>query len=141
MFMYVCWDPKSIDDQTWDFYDMQFLVIQEAHGPHHSPEKPVQINKHICWKLWLNHNIDLEIRKTMILFIIKWSLFEKPWVPFTQGCFVPSLVEIGPLVFEKKMKMWNVYKHTTDNRRTEKLTWVFSSEELIKYIDIKDTLF
>ena len=29
-----------------------------------------------------------------------------------QGCFVPTLVEIGPVVLEKK-KMWNVYDKTT----------------------------
>ena len=26
---------------------------QKAHGPHHSPEKPVQINEYIWGKLWL----------------------------------------------------------------------------------------
>ena len=25
------------------------------------------------------------------------------WIPITQGCFVPSLVEIGPVVLEKKI--------------------------------------
>ena len=33
--------------------------------------------------------------------------------PFTQECFVPSLVEIGPVVLEK-MKMWKVY-NANDN--------------------------
>ena len=33
---------------------------------------------------------------------INWSLFVKPWVSFTQGCFVPRWVEIGPAVPEKK---------------------------------------
>ena len=43
------------------------------------------------------------------------SSFEQTWIPFTQGCFVPSLVEIGPVVpvvLEKKMKMWKVYRQT-----------------------------
>ena len=31
-------------------------------------------------------------------FIMKWSLFVKPWVPFTQGCLKASLVEIDPMV-------------------------------------------
>ena len=30
------------------------------------------------------------------------SSFEETWIPFTQGCFVPSLVEIGSVVLEKK---------------------------------------
>ena len=38
--------------------------------------------------------------------------FELTWIPFTQGCFVPSLVEIGPVVLEKRMKMWKVYRQT-----------------------------
>ena len=33
---------------------------------------------------------------------IKWSLFVNHWISFTQGFFMPSLVEIGPVVFEKK---------------------------------------
>ena len=64
--------------------------------------------------------------------------FEQTWIPFTQGYFVPSLVEIGPVVLEKKMKMWKVYRRTdgqtdrqtTDDRWSEKLTWAFSSGEL-----------
>ena len=71
--------------------------------------------------------------------------FEMGWVlhlnkldsPFTQGCIVTSLVENGPVVLEKKMKMWKVYRQTdgrtdrrTDDRWSEKLTWAFSSGEL-----------
>ena len=51
--------------------------------------------------------------------------FQQTWIPFTQGYFVPSLVEIGPVVLEKKIKMWKVYRQTdgwtdgrTDRRRT-----------------------
>ena len=29
--------------------------------------------------------------------------FEQTWIPFTQGCFVPSLVEIGSVVLQKKI--------------------------------------
>ena len=29
------------------------------------------------------------------------SSFKQTWIPFTQGCFVPRLVEIGPVVLEK----------------------------------------
>ena len=55
--------------------------------------------------------------------------FEK--IPFTQGCFVPSLFEIGPMVLEEKMKMWKVYRQigrrtdekSTDHRWLEKLPW------------------
>ena len=76
------------------------MYQQEAHGPHRSPEKTVQINKHI----WLHHNVNKEKKKTLLT---SWkfigSSFERTWIPFTQGCFVLSLVEIGPLVLEKKI--------------------------------------
>ena len=50
-----------------------------------------------------------------------WSpSFEQTWFPFTQGCFVPSLVEIGPVVLEKKMKMWKVYRQK--DRQTDRQT-------------------
>ena len=43
-------------------------------------------------------------------------LFEQTWAPFTQGCFVPRLVEIGPVVLGKNRQM--------DDERPENLTWV-----------------
>ena len=37
------------------FHVHVYVVIkQEAHGPHRSPEKTVQVNKDI----WLYHNVD-----------------------------------------------------------------------------------
>ena len=57
-------------------------------------------------------------------------------------CFVPSLVEIGPVVLEKKLKMLKVNRRTDrqtdrrmdrqrmDNSSSQKLTWAFSSGEL-----------
>ena len=39
---------------------------------------------------------------------------------FTQGWLVLSLVEIGPVVLEKKMKMWKVYDNNKDDDNNEK---------------------
>ena len=41
--------------------------------------------------------------------------FEQTWVLITQGCFMPSLVEISPVVLVKTMKMWKVSDN--DNRK------------------------
>ena len=49
------------------------------------------------------------------------SSFDQTWIPFTQGCFVPSLVEIGLVVLEKKMKMWKVYQQTDGQQAIKKL--------------------
>ena len=63
--------------------------------------------------------------------IVPWMLCpstEQTWIPFTQRCFVPSLVENGPVVLENKMKMWKVYRQTDgqkDKRQSEKLNWAF----------------
>ena len=37
------------------------------------------------------------------------------WIPFTQVCFVLSLVEIGPMVLEKKKKIWKVFNDDDNN--------------------------
>ena len=37
------------------------------------------------------------------------------FIPCSQGCFVPSLVEIDPVVLEK-MKIWKVYWRTDDGQ-------------------------
>ena len=34
---------------------------------------------------------------------------------FTKGCFVLSLVEIGPVVMEKKIKIWKVYDNNDND--------------------------
>ena len=41
--------------------------------------------------------------------------FEQTRILITQECFVLSLVEIGPVVLEKKIKMWKVYDNNYDD--------------------------
>ena len=41
--------------------------------------------------------------------------FKQCWIHIIQECFVPSLIEIGPVVLEKKMKMWKVYNNDNDD--------------------------
>ena len=77
--------------------------------------------------LWLVH--EKKIFKDVPSFSPFWSLLGPLWVPapilsqtlcgFTWGCYIPSLVKIGPLVLEKKSKMWkvNASRRTTDDDR------------------------
>ena len=56
---------------------------------------------------------------------------DQTWIPFTQGCFVPSLVKIGPVVLEKKLKIGKVYRQTDglmDGQTDD--GWQMSSGEL-----------
>ena len=45
--------------------------------------------------------------------------FEENWIPYTQGCFVPSLVENGQVVLEKKSKLGKVYWRTDRQTQTD----------------------
>ena len=89
-------------------------------------------------KIFKNFNIILHFHYYLPFGKERGPAFEQTWIPSTKGCFVPSLVEIGLVVLEKKLKMWKVYRRTdrltTDNRRSEKLTRAFSSGELKRYI-------
>ena len=63
--------------------------------------------------------------------------------PFSQGCFVPSLVEIGPVTLENKMKMWKITDRRSDHRsdgqrddrRSKMLTWA----EIASYLTCQNT--
>ena len=70
------------------------------------------------------------VRQCSFRYFIIISLWKREWSPIwanlilprrtAQGCFVRSLVEIDSVVFEKKMKMWKVYRQTyrrTDDRQ------------------------
>ena len=53
---------------------------------------------------------------------INWST----WIPFTQGCFVPSLVEIGSVVLEKKIfNISSMYFHYFVIISSWKRAWPF----------------
>ena len=41
-------------------------------------------------------------KPSFTLWELNGSSFEKTWISFIQGCIVPSLVEIGPMVLEKR---------------------------------------
>ena len=67
-------------------------------------ESPLH-KKALC-QVW-SQKISLEHLTRMsknhyLLLEYKWFLFVKSWVPFTQGCFVLSLVVIDPLVLKKR---------------------------------------
>ena len=51
----------------------------------------------------------------MIISPWKSASYEQTWITFNQKCFVPSLVEIGPIVLENKMEMWKVYDKAIDS--------------------------
>ena len=90
-------------------YKKYTYIKQKANGPHCSPEKNSLIQ-------WTNMIIIMLIERRKNPLFSLWELngssFEQ-----AQGCIVPSLVEIGPVVLEKMMKMWKVYDNE-DRQRT-----------------------
>jgi hypothetical protein len=52
------------------------------------------------------------------------ALFERIWIPYTQGWFVPSLIEIGLLVLERKITgLLLLFLHYIPCRRAFPLIW------------------
>ena len=100
----------SFDTTQHGCYSELLKNKEEANGPHRSPEKPdtfAQSYDHIT-----SYHTFL---------ISEWSLFVKPWVSFTKGCFVTSLVEIGPVILEKKIFCFvNVFSLFHNNFPLEK---------------------
>ena len=109
---------KSVGRWKHDIHNSsEFHLRQEAHGPHRSPEQPVQINEYIRAKLWLHiiklaqkfrrrrfkfHECTFAILLLISPYVKRFCLFFlNKQILFTPGCFLPSLVEIGPLVLEK----------------------------------------
>ena len=77
----------------------------------------------LCVKFGWNspHGSEEESFKILLMYFCYFVLifgkgngpsFEEIWIPFSQKCFVPSLVDIRPMVFEKKMKIWKIYRQT-----------------------------
>ena len=90
----VCYSNESLLFYITTRSNSRPSVEQEANGPHRSPEKTVQIIKQI----WFN-NVDSENKEKTF-----WEFIgSSTWIPFTEGCFVPRLVEICPVVLEEKI--------------------------------------
>ena len=111
------WGPSF--EQTWIPFNQGYFV------PSLVKIGPVVLEKKIfksCQFFFINSQLSP-------LLVGRGPSFEQTWIPFNQEYFVPSLVEIGPVVLEKKMKMWKVYRQMdgqtdrqtdgrTDRRRT-----------------------
>ena len=63
--------------------------------------------------------------------------FDQNKIPFTQGSYVPSLVDIGPVILEKKMKMWKNYRQTIGRQAIRKghlsfkLMWTETAKKVV----------
>ena len=70
-------------------------------------------------------------RNFVIISSLKSSLllFQQIWIPLSQECFVLCLVEIGPFVLEKKMKMSIVYRQT-DRQKDDGSQAIRKADEL-----------
>ena len=94
---------------------------------------PVPIYENICAKLWLCPKIKRK-KSSSPCWELNGPLSINNWIPFTQRCTMPSLVDINLVVLHKKLikyeKSLQTDRHTTNGRRSEKLTSAFSSGEL-----------
>ena len=80
-----------------------------------------QFQSNQCLRMiWLYHNVNSGKIDIDFFLNTEWSLFVKIKVLITQGWFVVSLVEIDPVIPEKKINMWKVYRHTDDGQQAIK---------------------
>ena len=100
-------------------------------------------------QVWLKMAVlEVKIFKFCRCFFAIISPCKREWFfIWAQGCFVPSLVETGLMVLEKKIKMWKVYNNDNDDDgQRKKLTWAFGSGKLkstrnVKYLMGKRVVF
>ena len=102
------WGPSF--EQTWIPFTQGYVV------PSLVKIGPVVLEKKIfnsCQFIFINSRLSP-------LWEGRGPSFEQTWIPFThgQGCFVPSLVETGPVVLEKKMGIWSLQTDRRMDMRT-----------------------
>ena len=104
-----CWLREEKNIINWEFIG---LFIWTNLNPLH----PRMLFAKFGWN-WLCGSAE-DFKFHTFVIISPWKRaalhFKKSWIPFTQECFVPSVVEIGPVVLEKTMKMWKVYNNNDD---------------------------
>ena len=128
--------PVVLEKKTLKAFNNVFLLfcnyLQLEKGVTHHLKNKILNHLHLSmlcakfgWK-WPSGSGEEDFKSCQFIFIISllsplWEgpcpSFEQTWIPFTQGYFVPSLVETDPVVLEKKMKMWTVYRQM--DRRTD----------------------
>ena len=75
-------------------------------------------------------------------------LYDQTWIPFSQGCFVPNLVEIGPVVLGKvflnfikcNFAFYIPRKRSSYQRRQRTISIRKAKNEIVKIEDIQIVL-
>ena len=98
---------KHIYSKLWLYHNVNF-----------ERRKPIFSLFMIKWSLYVKFEYpspkDALCLAWLVLIISPWKrgglIFEQTSIPFTQGCFVPSLVKIGRMVLEKKIFRFQLEK-------------------------------
>ena len=92
-------DPFPRWNKVWPFIwrNVNSLLNKDAYAKFHWhwPSGSWEEDFHI-WLMYFHYYIIISPWKRG-----GGASFEQIWIPFTQGCFVPSLIEISPMVLEK----------------------------------------
>ena len=105
--------PLTSLEETWISFTKGWFMPSLVEIGLMVPEKIFKICQRIFTISWLS-----PLRKE------RGPSFEETWISVTQECFVPSLVEIGPVVLKKKMKMLkNLRQQRQRRRRTMDKFW------------------
>lgn len=79
----------------------------------------LSLHEAMIWVLRKYKDNHLPFENEMVLYL------KKTWIPFTKKWLEPSLIEIGPLNMEKKIKMSRVYEanHNTNKDENDNIQW------------------
>ena len=80
-------------------YDPSFLITQECFVPSLVEIGPVILEK----KIFKVRQYIFAILLLSPLGKVRGSSFKQTWNPFIKECFVPTLIEIGPVILENKI--------------------------------------
>ena len=92
----------------------------------------LQLHVHVCCKFCIyTHPVNSKFTTWHMIKTLSRPIISSICISATQlECFVPRLIEIGPVVLEKKMKIWELLRRTDKqkdgqiDKQSEKLTIV-----------------
>ena len=127
---------QSVQEKTFKVPNVHSLFISpwKRGVALHLNKFELPLPRNTLWQVWFKLALNSLIVVIIIMYFSyfgKLSSLEKSMVlQLNKRCFMLSLVEIGTVVLEKKMKMCKVFRQT--NGQTERLFWQITDRMIRK---------
>ena len=97
-----------------------------------------QFWKKLAQWLWRRQSLKVKELFSLFRYHLPSEAFVRTWIPITQECFLPTLIEIGPVVLNKNRKWQKCKKFTKMTDKVQISTrkaLAFNSDKLTKWTD------